>query len=362
LLKETILELSTSARGLVSHGTQRELALHVRKWEEVALIGLDDVLIETGRGLGTELITRIYVLGWGTLTRHVRGGTVQHGVGTAATAVDTTGLGIHEHLVSRLDRGDGTRILNSRKARLKLIRHLLLHENIYLTVSSSPTSHTSSTTGTPDVPITTETRERLELNTPSVGVAKAGVTLAHGTILGTVKPLSERRLVAWNFRHGVRNKLAIHSIPHIFWKRGTRTTTIHGNSVTRVALHERLHGGIITSLQPVRSIGVIGDKHVTQRVIFCGHLTRRTFEGLTIRLLHHLRPIKNENDRENRRTQHENARITTNEINETSRINYETRGGIDTIFWGLLTGWPELRNPVSSDELLRIIKPNFHLV
>jgi hypothetical protein len=221
LLKEDVLNLSTGARRFVSHGTQREFALHIRKWEEVALIRLDDVLIETGCGLGTELITRIYVLGWGTLTRHVRGGTVQHSVGTAATAIDTTGLGIDEHLIGRIDGRDSTLILNSRKARLKLIRHLLLHENIYLTVRSATTSHTSSTSGTPDIPITTETRERLELNTSSVGVAKAGVTLAHRTTLGTVEPLSERRLVAWNLGHGGSNKLAIHRIPHIFGKRGT---------------------------------------------------------------------------------------------------------------------------------------------
>ena len=75
-MKEAVLEFRASTHWFIGHGTKRNLALHVGEWEEVTLIGLDDVLIETGRGLGTELITRIYVLGWGTLTRLIGGGTI----------------------------------------------------------------------------------------------------------------------------------------------------------------------------------------------------------------------------------------------------------------------------------------------
>jgi hypothetical protein len=88
------------------------------------------MFVETGRGLGAKLIARIYMLGWGTLTRHVRRGSIQHGVGAASTTIEITGLGIHENLISRLDWGNSTLVLNSGKARLELIRHLLLHENI----------------------------------------------------------------------------------------------------------------------------------------------------------------------------------------------------------------------------------------
>jgi len=76
LLKETILDFGAGARRFVSNRAKRNFTFHVCQGEEITLIGLDDMLIETGRGLGAKLITGINVLGWGTLTSHIRGGTI----------------------------------------------------------------------------------------------------------------------------------------------------------------------------------------------------------------------------------------------------------------------------------------------
>jgi hypothetical protein len=130
LLKETILDFGAGARRFISNRAKGNFTFHVCQGEEFALIGFDDMLIETGRGLGAKLITGINVLGWGTLTSHIGGCTIQHGVGAATTTVETTGLRIHKNFVVRFDWGNGSLVLNSGKARLKLIRHLLLHENI----------------------------------------------------------------------------------------------------------------------------------------------------------------------------------------------------------------------------------------
>jgi hypothetical protein len=132
LLKQTILKFGTGARWFVSHGAERNLTLHVGEGEEVTFIGLDDVLVETGSRLGAKLVTGIDVLRGRTLTSHVWGSAIQHSIGSAATTIKSTGLGIHKNLIGRLYWGDGSLVLNTGKARLKLIRHLLLHENIYL--------------------------------------------------------------------------------------------------------------------------------------------------------------------------------------------------------------------------------------
>jgi hypothetical protein len=103
LLKEAVLNLSSGARWFITHGTKRNFTFHVRKWEEITLIGLDDVLVKTRCALGAEFVTRIYVLGWRTLTRHIRSSAIKHCIGTASTAVESTGLGIHENFISCLD-------------------------------------------------------------------------------------------------------------------------------------------------------------------------------------------------------------------------------------------------------------------
>tara|TARA_B100000497_G_scaffold122636_1_gene153989 strand:- start:3540 stop:3905 length:366 start_codon:yes stop_codon:yes gene_type:complete len=120
------LEIGTGARGFIPHGTEGNFTFHVGQGEQTALVGLDDVLVESGCGLWAKLVTRVDVLGWGALTRHVGGGTIEHGVGTAVATVRTTGLGIYENFISRLNSGESTRILNYRKARLKLICHFII--------------------------------------------------------------------------------------------------------------------------------------------------------------------------------------------------------------------------------------------
>jgi hypothetical protein len=302
LLKQTILKFGTGTRGFVSHGAERDFTLHVGEWKEITFIGLDNVLVETGSRLRTKLITRIYVLGWRTLASHVGGSAVKHGVGSAAATVESAGLGVYKNFISRFDWRDSSLILNSGKARLKLIRHLLLHENIYLTIRSATPSHTTTTSGTPDVPIRTKTRERLELNTTCIGAAVTSVTLAHGGILATVESLSERRLVSWNFCHGVRDKLPLRGVAKIPGQRRPRTTSIIGDTVTRVAADKGFHTGVIARLQTIGSIREICDENITHRVILRGHLTHSPLCADTIGLPHHLRLIKNIDDTENSRT------------------------------------------------------------
>jgi hypothetical protein len=302
LLKQTILKFGTGTRGFVSHGAEGNLTLHVGEGKEIAFIGLDDVLVETGSRLRTKLITRVYVLGWRTLTSHVRGSAIKHGVGSAATTVESAGLGVYKNFISRFDWRDSSLILNSGKARLKLIRHLLLHENIYLTIRSATPSHTTTTSGTPDVPIRTKTRERLELNTTCIWAAVASVTLAHGGILATIESLGKRRLVSWNFCHGVRDKLPLRGIAKIPGQRRPRTTSIVWDTVTRVAADKGFYTGVIARLQTVGSIREIRDENITHRVILRGHLTHSTFHADTVSLPHHPRLIKNVDDTENGRT------------------------------------------------------------
>jgi hypothetical protein len=131
-LKQTILEFGTGTGGFISHGTEGNLTFHVGEREEITFIGLDNVLVETGSRLGAKLVTGIDVLRGRTLTSHVWGSAIQHSIGSAAATIKSTGLGIHENLIGRLYWGNGSLVLNTGKARLKLIRHLLLHENIYL--------------------------------------------------------------------------------------------------------------------------------------------------------------------------------------------------------------------------------------
>jgi len=64
------------------------------------------VLVETRCALGAKLITDIYVLSWRALTSLVRGGAVEHRVGSAPTAVHrTTRLRINENLISSFGGG-----------------------------------------------------------------------------------------------------------------------------------------------------------------------------------------------------------------------------------------------------------------
>jgi hypothetical protein len=130
LLKKTILEFGPSARRFVMNRAEGDLTLHVGQGEQITFICLNDVLVETGSRLGTKFVARVDVLSWGTLTSHVRGSAVQHCVGAATTTVESTGLGVHKNFISRLHWGESTFVLNDGKTRLKLIRHLLLHENI----------------------------------------------------------------------------------------------------------------------------------------------------------------------------------------------------------------------------------------
>jgi hypothetical protein len=102
LLKESILKFGTGARGFILHGSERNLTLHIVEGEQLTLVCLNDVLIETRSRLGAELVTGFNILGWGTLTCLIGCGTIKHSVGTAATTVESAGLGIDENLISRI--------------------------------------------------------------------------------------------------------------------------------------------------------------------------------------------------------------------------------------------------------------------
>jgi len=138
LLKKTILEFGASTRGFVPNRAKGEFTFHVGEGEQVALIGLNEMLVESRGGLGAKFIAGVDVLRWRALPSPVRGGTVQHGVGATPTTVKPTGLRIYENLVRGHDRGKSPLVLNSGEAWLELIRHLLLHENIYLRSPSLP--------------------------------------------------------------------------------------------------------------------------------------------------------------------------------------------------------------------------------
>jgi hypothetical protein len=363
LLKKTILDFSTRTRRFISHRAERYLTLHVGEGEEIAFIGLNDILVETGCRLGAKLITRIYVLGWRTLTSHVGSGSVQHCVGAAPTTVKGTGLRIHENFIGRFYWRNGTLVLNSGKAGLKLIRHLLLHENFNLTIGSATSSHTTTATRTPDVPVTPKTCECLELNTASIWITITRITPTHGTILGAVQPLRKRRLVTGDLSDRVRHKLTLHSVPHVLGKGGTRAPGIKWNLISIIVLHFRFHGGIIARLQPVGGIREIGDKNITHGIILMGYVTCITSQSMSIHFtLNHFRLIKNINHRKNSRTQNEDASIPSNEVNETRSIDHKPRSRVNAILWSLFTRWPKLINLVSSDELLGIVEPGFHLV
>jgi hypothetical protein len=317
LLKETILNFSTCARRFIPHRAEGNLTLHVGEGEEITFVGLNYILVETGCRLGTKFITCIYVLGWRTLTGHVGSGSVQHCVGAAPTTVESTGLRIHENFIGRFYWRNGTLVLNSGKAGLKLIRHLLLHENFNLTIGSATSSHTATTTGTPDVPVTTETRKRFELDTTSIWVTEASVTPTHGAVLGAIQPLRKRRLVTRDLGDRVRHKLTLHRVPHVLGKGGTRAPSIEGDAITCIILYEWLHTWVIAGFETVGGISKVCDENITHRVVFGGHLTALPLYVITVRLLYHFRPIKNVNDRKDSRTQYEYASIPTNEVNET---------------------------------------------
>jgi hypothetical protein len=84
LVKHTILDISTCAERFIGSGTKRNLARSIVDREVTTLMGSNYNLVETSRRLGTKLITYFYKTSWGTLTRHVRGGTKNHGRGAAA--------------------------------------------------------------------------------------------------------------------------------------------------------------------------------------------------------------------------------------------------------------------------------------
>ena len=79
------MEISASAGGFIFDGAKRNLTFHVGKRKEIALIRLNDVLVETGSRLGSKFVTRIDEFRWSTLPSHIRCGTVQHGIGSGST-------------------------------------------------------------------------------------------------------------------------------------------------------------------------------------------------------------------------------------------------------------------------------------
>lgn len=129
LVEQTILKIGAGTRRFIGHRLKREFAFNVLKGEEVTFMRLDQELVELRRRLRSELITRIDVLRWGSLTRHVWRGTIQHGLGSR-TKVQRTRLRVHENVIRRTVCRDCW-IFNERQARLKLICHLLLDKNIY---------------------------------------------------------------------------------------------------------------------------------------------------------------------------------------------------------------------------------------
>jgi len=123
------LDIGTRTGGLIFHGAKGNLTLHVGEGEQITFIGLNDRLVETGRGLGAELIARIDVLRRGTLSGHVWGRAVQHRVGARAV-VQMAGLRVHENFIGSSHGRDSIFVVDNEETRLELIRHLLLHENI----------------------------------------------------------------------------------------------------------------------------------------------------------------------------------------------------------------------------------------
>jgi len=123
------LEVGAGTGGFIFYGAKRNLTFHVREREQVAFIGLNDRLVETGRGLGSKLIARLDVLCGSTLASHVRRRAIQHSVGARAI-VQVAGLRVHEHFIGSPDRRESAFVVDNEETRLELIRHLLLHENI----------------------------------------------------------------------------------------------------------------------------------------------------------------------------------------------------------------------------------------
>jgi hypothetical protein len=78
------LDVSTCAERFISPGTKRNLARSIVDREVTTLMGSDYNLVKTSRGLGTKLITYFDKTSWGTLTRHIRGSTINHGRRAAA--------------------------------------------------------------------------------------------------------------------------------------------------------------------------------------------------------------------------------------------------------------------------------------
>lgn len=82
-------------------------------------------------GLRSKLVACLDILSWRTLASHVRRCPVQHRIRTTRTVIKSAGLGINEYLFSRTYRGSSGSF-NQIHTGLELVRHLLLHENIYL--------------------------------------------------------------------------------------------------------------------------------------------------------------------------------------------------------------------------------------
>ena len=79
-----LIVIGAGAGGFIFDGAERDLAFHVGQREKIALIRLNDVLVETRSRLRSKFVTRIDVFRWGTHTSHIRCGTIQHSVGTGS--------------------------------------------------------------------------------------------------------------------------------------------------------------------------------------------------------------------------------------------------------------------------------------
>jgi len=88
-------------------------------------------LVKLTGGLGSQLIACLDILSWRTLTSHIRRCPIQHCVRATRTVIKSAGLGINEYLLSRA-YGGSSGSFNQIHTGLELVRHLLLHENIYL--------------------------------------------------------------------------------------------------------------------------------------------------------------------------------------------------------------------------------------
>jgi len=126
-----ILCIRARTFGFVCHRTKWKLTLHILKREQVLFVCFSQDFVKLTGGLGSQLIARLDILSWRTLASHVGRCPIQHRVRATRTVIKSAGLGINEYLLSRTYRGSSGSF-NQIHTGLELVRHLLLHENIYL--------------------------------------------------------------------------------------------------------------------------------------------------------------------------------------------------------------------------------------